>query len=83
MAVCRIANVRARLPLAAMGAGVPAEAGFDYFSHLVASTFARAGIIDYRWRMSASAAAGYLADASWLDRIVSSEAAHLLERLPR
>ncbi len=77
------ARVRARLPLAAMGAGVPAEAGFDYFSHLVASAFARANVIDYRWRMSASAAAGYVVDAAWLDRIVSSETAHLLERLPR
>ncbi len=77
------ARVRERLPLEAARAGVPAGAGFEFFSHIVASVFARAGVIDYRSRMSASVMARYLPDSTWLDRLVSTEASRLMVQLPR
>lgn len=72
-----------RLPLEAVRVGVPPGAGFEFFSHLVASVFARAGAITYRSRMSSSLMARYLPDAVWLDQLVSAEATRLAGRLPR
>jgi len=77
------ARVRERLPLEAARAGVPPGAGFEFFSHVVASILARADVINYRSRMSASVMARYLTDATWLDRLVSTEASRLTAQLPR
>ena len=77
------AHVRERLPFEAARAGVPPGAGFEFFSHVVASAFARAGAIHYRSQMSPSVMARYLPDAAWLDRLVSDEASRLAAQLPR
>lgn len=77
------ARVRERLPIEAARAGAPPGAGFEFFSHLVASAFARAGVITYRVQMSATLVSRYVLDARWLDGIIATEASRLVALLPQ
>lgn len=75
------ARVLARLTMEAARVGASPRTGYDQFSHLVALVLGRAGVIDYRFRMSVSATTQYMADADWIERLVASEATALTQNL--
>lgn len=77
------ARVLERIPVEAVHAGVPADAGFSNASHLIATVLDRAGLIRYRSRMSVSRTAVYVDQQTWLNRVIDVESRRLLDDLDR
>lgn len=71
------ARLKTRLAGESAWAGATPGAAFDQFSHLMALILARAGIIQYRARLSVGQLTRAAEYAAWTDRIVTTEAARV------